>query len=226
MTTLNPIWEYLYRNPTTFNTGAKTGLLKPKSGFAYGPWMLALQHRKDNTDNYYITKDGVSIRLNYKCYKCFVLNKKEATFVSPVFTIYCGFEESPIGRHFVRISRGGEGIALKYVRRMHEMIVAGIVTTTFPIATWYKPFVMDEYGRLGRKVNNQGTVMSVTIAGRIHVEDPLTGQSWLMTQLEYQAYKASGIITQTCIQRTAEQRKRNGYARERRSKLKNDSRGV
>lgn len=219
------IWEYLYRNPTTFNPSAGKGtagkgLLRPKSGFTYGPWMLALQHRKGGKDNYYITKEGVSIRLNYKCYRCFVLNKKEVTFKSPVFTIYCGFEESPIGKHFVRISQGGEGIELKYVRRMHEMIVAGIVDTTFPRDTWYKPFVIDQYGRLGCRVNEQGTVITVTSAGHISVLNPVTGESWLMTQLEYRAYRVSGIITQACIQRTAEQKKRNEYVKQRRRYLK------
>lgn len=214
------VWEYLCRNPTTFKG---SGYLRPKSGFAYGSWMLSLQHRKNGTDNYYITKDGISIRLNYKCYKCFVLNKKEITFRSPVFSIYCGFEESPIGKHFVRISRGGEGIELKYVKQMHEMITAGIVTTTFPITTWYKPFVVDQQGRLGRKVDEQGTVITITSAGRISVLNPVTGESWLMTQLEYQEYRTSGTITQECIQRTAEQKKRNEYTRKRRLLVKEEN---
>ena len=198
--------------------------MRPKSGFSYGPWVLALQHKKNGESNYYITKDNVSIRLNYKCYKCFALNKKEVTFKSSVFTIYCGFEESSIGKHFVRISRGGEGIELKYVRRMNEMIIAGIVTTTFPTATWYKPFVIDQYGRIGRRVNEQGTVISVTPTGHISVLNPVTGESWLMTQLEYRAYKVSGIITSSCIQRTIEQKKRNEYARKRRQIIKNEKR--
>ncbi len=218
---MEKIWEYLYQHPMTFNPG-QSGLLKPKSGFTYGPWMLAIQHRKNGTDNYYITRDGASIRLNYKCYRCFALNKKEATFKSSVFTIYCGFEESLIGKHFVRISQAFEGIELKYVKKMHEMIVSGIVETTFPKDTWYKPFVLDQYGRLGRRVNEQGTIMNVTRAGRISVLNPVTGESWLMTQSEYSTYKASGIITPECVRRTAEQRKRNEYARKRKHLVKEE----
>lgn len=147
--TLEQIWQHLYRNPTTFSQHV---LKQVHAGLRHGEYLLG---RFRNC--YYITKGNVSIKVNYKCYSCFARGKVEVTYRGRFFTIYCGFEESAIGKHFVRLDEGGT-LQMKYIERMQPLISAGVVTTYLSI--WYRPF-------LSEKVDKEGNIIKVTRYGRV-----------------------------------------------------------
>lgn len=148
--TLEKIWEYLCQNPTTFNHN-KTNLT-PHQGLNVGEWMVS---RYRNC--YYITRGNKSIKVNFKCYRCFVTGKPQITYHGAFFTFYCGFEESIIGKHFVRLDEGGS-LNMKYIEKMQPLISAGVVTTY--LSVWYRPFI-------NKKVTEDGTILEVTRYGKL-----------------------------------------------------------
>ena len=150
--TLEQIWTYLSQNPMTFNKN-KTSC-SPRPGLKVGSFILS---RFRNC--YYITQGNKSIKVSYDCYKCVSTGEVQGTWKGRFFQAYCGFEESIIGKHFVRLDDGGT-LKEKHVSLMQPLIDAGIITTIFPV--WYRPFI-------DKVVTTDGKIKEITKYGRTNV---------------------------------------------------------